>query len=301
MKYKIRHRIREIAIAALVIFTGIFLFSSCGTGAATSNGEKFSPETKVMTFNIRYGAADDGDNSWDKRKNILIETIRSVNPDIIGLQEALKFQIDQILTELPGYTYVGVGRDDGKTRGEYSAILIAAERFIVDTSSTFWFSETPNIPGSKTWGNEIPRICTQAKIFDKFSGKDLMIFNLHLDHLSQPSRLKSAEQLSKILMNYMTKIPIIVTGDFNCGEDNEAIRTIKSTGMIETYRFLHQKNQDEGTFHGFTGDRSGDKIDYIFVSNDFDVVASDIIYSTWNGKYPSDHFPVTARIKLVKK
>ncbi|MCX7797697.1 MAG: endonuclease/exonuclease/phosphatase family protein [Melioribacter sp.] len=270
-------------------------------GCSTTNKtiSRNTTEIKIMTFNIRYGSADDGENSWEKRKDILFDVVRDYNADIIGMQEVLKFQLDELLIELQNYNFVGVGRDDGKTSGEYSPILFSKERFILDTTETFWFSDTPKIPGSKSWGNQNPRICTWAKLFDKFSRKTIYVFNLHLDYLSKESRIKSADALIRKIRNMKINEPIILTGDFNCNEEEQTIQSILNTGFVDTYRLLHSKSKNEGTFNNFIGDDSGDKIDYIFISNDFKVIESNIIKSNRNGRYPSDHFPVTAIVKYM--
>lgn len=277
----------------------IFSFSLISCSFFQRSITNNSTEIKVMTFNIRYGSADDGENSWEYRKKILFDVVRDYNADVIGMQEVLKFQLDELLLELQSYSYVGAGRDDGKTAGEYSPILFSKERFILDTTETFWFSDTPKIPGSKSWGNNITRICTWAKLFDKFTRKNIYVFNLHLDHQSAESRRKSAEALIKKINEMKISQPIILTGDFNCSEDEETIKTILNFGLIDTYRILHAKSNNEGTFNGFKGDDTGSKIDFIFTSKDFKSVDSKIIKTNWNGKYPSDHFPVTAVIKYL--
>ncbi|MEJ5352416.1 MAG: endonuclease/exonuclease/phosphatase family protein [Melioribacteraceae bacterium] len=278
----------------IIAFISFSLISCSLVKKSTLNN---STEIKVMTFNIRYGTADDGENKWDNRKEILFDVVKDCNPDIIGMQEVLKFQLDELLIELQNYNYTGVGRDDGKTEGEYSPILYSKERFILDTTETFWFSDTPKIPGSKSWGNNITRICTWAKLFDKFSRKNIYVFNLHLDHQSAVSRIKSAHALVNKIQKLKITQPIIITGDFNCGENDETIKTIINSGLVDTYRNLHAKSNNEGTFNNFKGDDSGDKIDFIFVSKDFNTIDSRIIKTSKNGKYPSDHFPVTSVIK----
>jgi len=258
---------------------------------------KYETELKVMSFNIRYGTANDGENSWKFRKNIVIEVIRDYNPDILSLQEALDFQIKEILDELPGYSYLGVGRDDGKTKGEYSAILFAKDRFILDTTETFWFSDTPTIAGSITWEGSLPRICSWGLFFDKFAKRSLYVYNVHLDHQSQISREKSAEMLVKKIQSGRKNISVILTGDFNSGEKNHAIQKIISSGLTDTFKKLNPNGTDTGTFNDFKGNRSGDRIDYIFTSNDFEIIASGIDHTAKEGRYPSDHFPVTAILK----
>ncbi|HEX7086759.1 MAG TPA: endonuclease/exonuclease/phosphatase family protein, partial [Vicinamibacterales bacterium] len=178
----------------------------------------------VMSFNIRYGTANDGDNRWELRRDLLFDVLREEDADIIGLQEALHFQIQEIVAAVPAYASVGVGRDDGKEKGEHSAILFRKERLRVLDSGTFWFSDTPEVPGSTSWGNRITRICTWARFADERGGS-FYVFNLHLDHESQPSRERSVQLLAqRIRGRAVTGDPVIVTGDFNVGEDNGAIR-----------------------------------------------------------------------------
>lgn len=287
---------RRIILTFASLLTGIIILLIGCTNSANT-GSVYETELKVMTFNIRYGTANDGENSWQFRKELFIEVIIENNPDILSLQEALDFQISEILDELPGYSFVGVGRDDGKTKGEYSAILFAKDRFIVDTTETFWFSDTPELAGSITWEASLPRICSWGLFFDKFSKKSLYVYNTHFDHQSQISREKSAEMLVRKIQSNKSSVPVILTGDFNCGEDNPAIQTIISSGLTDTFGKINSKRPDEGTFHDFTGDRSGEKIDFIFVNNEFETIAAKIDHTNKNGKYPSDHFPVISVVK----
>ena len=294
MDNKNRHQrvpILITAITALLIL--VFLITSFYPDKLNAQSE-VKNDLKVMTFNIRYGTAQDGENSWEFRKDNVVKTIQSVDPDLLGLQEALEFQINELLSQMPGYYYAGAGRDDGKTEGEYSCIFYRRNRFEVDSSSTFWFSETPSVVASKNWGNNITRICTWVLLHDKFSGKDFYFFNVHLDHESQLSREKSAELLIERINE--KSMPVILSGDFNCGETNSAIRTILSGGLRDTYRTLHARQPDEGTFNSFKGEKRGEKIDFIFVTPNFSTKQSEIIRTEYNGKFPSDHFPVTAII-----
>jgi endonuclease/exonuclease/phosphatase family metal-dependent hydrolase len=283
------HQIIQVALSLILIV----LLSNCLIdNPIQAQSEK---ELNVMTFNIRYGTANDGENSWQFRKDNVVQTIRAFKPDLLGLQEALQLQIDELLMKMPDYAYVGVGRDDGKNMGEYSCIFFLKDRFMADSTETFWFSETPNIVASKSWGNNITRICTWARLHNKFSGKDFYLFNVHLDHESQPSREKSTELLMKRI-NEKT-LPVILTGDFNCGDENPAIKTILSGGLIDTYRILNEKQPKEGTFNSFKGETDGKKIDFIFTTKDFQVRQSEIIRISYEGKFPSDHFPVTAILR----
>jgi endonuclease/exonuclease/phosphatase family metal-dependent hydrolase len=253
-------------------------------------------ELKIMSFNIRYGTADDGEDSWEYRKENTFATVKTFNPDVFGLQEALQIQIDEFLAQMPNFACVGVGRDDGKQAGEHSCIFYSKDRFVADTTSNFWFSDMPSVPGSKTWGNNITRICSWVLLKDKITGKSFYFFNVHLDHQSQPSREKSAKLLVARIAE--KSLPVILTGDFNCDENNPAIKTILDFGLIDSYRKLNEKKTDEGTFHSFSGKTDGEKIDFIFVSKDFDASKSEIVHTSYNGRFPSDHFPVTSVISF---
>ena len=264
-------------------------------------------ELDVMSFNIRYGSAVDGENHWRLRKEKVFDVIRKDSPDIIGLQEALRWQIDEIKENVPGYGEVGVGRNDGKTKGEYSAILYRAERFDVASSGTFWLSDTPEIIASKHWGNGITRICTWGRFIDKKSASAFYLYNAHLDHQSQPSREKSVRLIAAVIKKRAKPDPFILTGDFNAGEQNPAIEYLTTKGkgdkfspitMVDAFRVLHPEEKEVGTFNGFFGARDGEKIDFIFVQASTAVLRAAIVRTEQNGHYPSDHFPVTARLHL---
>lgn len=270
-------------------------------------------ELEIMSFNIRYGTANDGANRWELRRNLVLDLIRESDADLIGLQEALRFQIDEIRQALPVYGEIGVGRDDGLTAGEYSVILFKTSRFEVDTSGTFWFSETPEVSGSTDWGNDITRICTWARFIETASGRANYLFNVHLDHRSQPSREKSVQLLAKQISERKFSDPVFVTGDFNAGEDNPAIVYFKgkqpltdSTGIefqnpvpfVDTFRQLHPNATEVGTFNGFEGRQTGDKIDFVFAPENIEILEAEINRRQPNGRCPSDHFPVSAKVRF---
>lgn len=289
------------------------LFACQSNDQPQPSDEMANLELQVMTFNIRYGAADDGADSWPYRKDFLFEVIRESGADLIGLQEALRFQIDEIRAALPQYDEIGVGRDDGKSAGEYSAILFLKHRFDVQASGTFWFSDTPETPGSMTWGNSFPRVCTWGEFADKTLGRKFYMYNLHLDHISQPSREKSALLLAQRITTRPDAEPVIVTGDFNAGEDNPAVLFLlgketplaasgkMQTPLVDTFRALWPEATEVGTFNGFSGDRSGGKIDHVLASPELQTLQAEIVHAERAGKYPSDHFPVTARVRLPAK
>ena len=254
----------------------------------------------VMSFNIRYGTADDGPNRWELRRGQLIDVLKRYDPDILGVQEALHSQIDEILQALPEFRMVGVGRSDGGQGGEYSAILYRASRLSPRQTATFWFSDTPDVVKSNTWGNAIERICTWA-LFDDQLGRPFFVYNLHLDHVSQPSREKSVNLLLERIAARSPAAPVIVTGDFNTGESNPATQAMLKV-FRDTFRVVRPDAAEVGTANQFTlGKTSGDKIDYIFVERGAEVLSADIIRSSIDGRYPSDHFPVIARVRLPEQ
>lgn len=272
--------------------------------ATTSAIAEDSHSARVLSFNIRYGTANDGANSWPRRKELVFNVIRAQDSDFVGLQEALRFQIDAIREAVPGYGEVGVGRNDGKEAGEYAAILYKQDRWRIDQSGTFWLSETPDVPGSTSWGNTVTRIVTFGRFVEKSTGRAVWVFNTHFDHRSQPSREKSAELLARRIADRDPADPGIVTGDFNAGEDNSATRyltgeeTDSPVRLVDTFRAAHPDADNVGTFNGFSGTSDGPKIDYILVEPETGVLRADIIRNHDGGRYPSDHFPVSAEIQL---
>ena len=292
-------------------FLPVFLLVWLTTGTPIAQVAAVRDPLTVMTFNIRYGTAQDGENQWTARRDMLFDLVRAQNADIIGLQEALDAQIREIAAAAPGYAVVGVGRDDALAKGEYSAILFKTDRLHVAESGTFWFSDTPEVPASKSWGNNITRICTWARFVDR-DGRGFWHFNLHLDHQSQPSRERSTELLRRrIEARAFPREPVVVTGDFNVGEDNPALRTLvpapRSPGasagtaapFLDTFRVLHPDERVAGTFTGFKfGQVNGDKIDYILVQPGTEVLSAEIVRTSRADRYPSDHFPVVARVRL---
>jgi len=252
----------------------------------------------VMSFNIRNGRANDGEDSWPNRRERLFALLREEGADVIGLQEAYRDQVDEIRRAVPGYDEAGVGRDDGKAAGEHATILFRSDRFRLEAQGTFWFSDTPEAPGSRSWGNTIPRICTWARLAEKATGRTLTVFNLHLDHQSQPSRERSVALLLERLR--AASGPRIVMGDFNAGESNAAVRALlaaRDPTLVDTFRARHPEETGVSTFHGFRGGTRGAKIDHVFVTADFETTEARILRAPRDGRYPSDHYPVTARLR----
>ena len=255
---------------------------------------------KVMSFNIRFGTAKDGVNQWDARKVLLVDVLRKEGPDVIGVQEALYPQLAYIMEALPEYAMVGVGRDDGVRAGEYASILYRRAKLSVSRSDTFWFSDTPERVASTSWGNTITRICTWAQLATK-EGRPFYVYNVHLDHRSQPSREKSVALLRARIEARDPKAPVVVTGDFNAGETNPAVAAMLDGGAYrDTFRVKHPDASPVGTFTGFkVGQVAGEKIDYVFATDEWEVVDAAIVRTSRRNRYPSDHFPVTATLRLA--
>ena len=273
---------------------------------AVQDASSEHPGVAVMTFNIRYGTADDGENSWKYRREFVFDVIREAVPDIIGMQEALGFQLNELRDALPEYAKVGVGRDDGLVSGEFSAILYRAEDFDVLEHGTFWLSETPDVPSiASYWGAALPRICSWARFMESETGRTFYVYNVHFSSRSREAREKSAALLSDRIAAREHEEPVIVTGDFNAGEGSAVMGTLvgstestSAAGLKDSFRVLHPDAVDVGTFNGFRGRTTGDKIDAVLISGEWDVVSAEILRTSRSGKYPSDHFPVVATLRL---
>ncbi len=260
-----------------------------------------APSLHVMTFNLRYATAADGQNAWLHRKPLVAKTILGFEPDLLGTQEVLATQADFLVEQLPGYSFFGVGRDDGKRGGEFSPVLVNRSRFETVDSGTFWLSETPDRPGSKSWDSALPRVATWVKLRDHAAAnRELCYLNTHWDHRGKQARRESAKLTRRWLAKHAQGLPTIVTGDLNVTEDHEAYKTLVAekpgeARLLDVYRQVHpETGRDEATFHNFTGNRQGRRIDFIFASPEFTASEAHIVTAHQEGLYPSDHFPVTA-------
>jgi len=304
-------------------------------GAPTSSQPaRRDADIRVMSFNVRLGgegvdqllthvygrwfkprmrSLKDTRNYWRNRRDIVFDIIRRYQPDLIGLQEANRAQLDDIHAALPHYGEVGVGRF-GATLGEYCAILYRRGRFDVDEQGTFWFSETPEAPGSMYLGQKVPRTCTWARLHDRTSGRAFYLFNVHFSSENQAAREQSVRLLTERVASRSHPDPVILTGDFNAVEDNRVIvwltgrsvpqrsRTAPTTApsprLTDAFRAIHPNADQVGTYHDFSGRRNGPKVDYIFATPDVTILDADILHDSRNGQYPSDHFPVTVVLRL---
>ena len=264
----------------------------------------------VMSFNIRRGTKKDGKNHWIFRRDRVCELLNQYRPDVLGLQEALDFQISEISAMLPGYEKVGLGNWGG-SKGLHTAIFYNAVRFALSAEGTFWFSDTPDLPGSKGWGNIIPRTCTWARLIEKDSEQAFYFYNVHMDHLSRRSRKNSVVLLTQFIHRRSSPDPFVLTGDFNARERSTPIEylkgkiplRIKTKGnvlnpepLMDTFRVRYPNVRHIATYHGFRKYFFRFKLDYIFVPSSVRVQDAKIIQPQWEKYYPSDHFPLFAHI-----
>jgi endonuclease/exonuclease/phosphatase family metal-dependent hydrolase len=279
--------------------------------ASGARGERLRIGTKAlrvkaMTFNIRYSAAADGPDRWTQRREMVADVIRRFDGDFVGIQEALPDQVAYLRESLPAYRLIVRSRLADPQQGEAVPLLYRHGRWRLDEKQqgTFWLSDTPEVPASTTWGNDIPRIVTWGRFVEGRTGRAVYVYNVHFDHASEPSRQKSAILLAQRIAGRAHPDPVILTGDFNCGESSYAIGYLKGEQdqsplkLVDTFRVRHPDEKVVGTFHAFRGTRDGEKIDYVFALPGTKALDAEIVYFNRDGRYPSDHYPVTAEMVL---
>jgi endonuclease/exonuclease/phosphatase family metal-dependent hydrolase len=254
----------------------------------------YAQELRVMTYNIRYDNPADGPNSWPNRKDYLIRQVAFYAPDVLGTQEGLIHQLEEMEKGLQGYKFFGVGRDNGEKAGEFSAIFYKSENVELLRQETFWLSETPNKP-SKGWDAALNRVCTLGLFRHKVSGKAFYVFNTHFDHIGEQARLESVNLIIRKINEFNREgYPSILTGDLNL-EPNSAPIMKLTANLEDTYLSAEDAIYGPyGTFNGFNcNEPANRRIDYIFTSpGDFDVKAQMTLGEVTGSGYPSDHFPV---------
>ncbi|RQO71845.1 endonuclease [Pedobacter sp. KBW06] len=251
----------------------------------------------IISYNIRLNVASDGENAWPKRKDNVKALVRFHDADILCVQEALPLQVDELL-ENTNYAMEGVGRDDGKRAGEFSAIYFDKSRFTKKDGGTFWLSETPEKP-SKGWDAALNRVCSWVRLFDKKNKKEFLVFNTHYDHIGVQARIESAKLLKRKIQEIAPKLPVVFTGDLNVTPETEAIATIKSFLIDAKEASVEPAYGPVGTFNAFKFDSPlKDKIDYIFVNKGFKVQKFGVLSDSKDLRYPSDHLPIIARLSF---
>jgi endonuclease/exonuclease/phosphatase family metal-dependent hydrolase len=285
-----------------VFSVSVLVFGVIGLPAATP--EKSGP-FRVMTYNVRNSNAQDGENAWSRRIDFFFDTVTRFDADLIGFQEVLANQYDEIAKRLTGYGFSGGARDDGKRKGEWSMVVYRTQRFEAVGQGDFWLSETPTIAGSKSWDAALTRICSWVRLREKATGRELVFANTHFDHKGVVARQEASRVLSKQLSEIARGVPAILVGDFNINEDNPAYAVLVrpdtpgAIRWIDAYRTVHpQRRPDESSFNGFKGEIMGSRIDFIFHTSHFAATASEIDRTSRDGRFPSDHYPVTAVLVL---
>ena len=284
-------------VPRLLLFALIVALQSCAPKLPpTYQAEPF----RVMTYNIRYNNPGDGEHAWPHRRARVASTILFNRADLIGVQEALKDQLDSLSVLLPGYAWLGVGRDDGRQSGEYSAIFYREDRFEPIDSGTFWLSQTPSEPGSKDWDAAITRIVTWAHFRDLDADTSLFHFNTHFDHRGELAREKSAELIERSVTEMAGEYPVVLTGDFNFPPDAVGYATLTSSLTDALYASEEPHHGPEDTIYGGfeVTHEPGRRIDYIFTKNNVSVLQHATLSDNWEGAFASDHLAVISTLRV---
>lgn len=293
-------------LAALIV---AIIIAGCGNSESRNESREDSSviePVRVMSFNIRYDNPDDGPDAWPNRKEFVASTILFHKSDIVGIQEGLIHQLNELDGYLEGFDRVGVGRDDGEEAGEFSAIYYRTDRFEPIKTETFWLSETPDVAGSKSWDAAITRIVTWVYFKDKVNNTNFYAFNTHFDHRGSEARANSAKLIVQKIEEIAGNEPVVLTGDFNTTDDREPYSILTETerdgsDLVLYDGFYHSENGHHGpasTSNGFEEIRPGRRIDYIFVNDSFNVMYHGSLTDVKEGHFPSDHLPVLAEIVL---
>jgi endonuclease/exonuclease/phosphatase family metal-dependent hydrolase len=251
---------------------------------------------RIMTYNVRFNNPLDGEHAWPRRKDRVASLIRCHQPDVVGVQEALKEQVDDLAAPLEGYAWFGTGRDGGD-RGEFCAIFYRQQRLHLDKGSTFWLSETPDVAACKGWDADCPRIVTWGKFKDVMSERSYYHFNTHIDHRGLVARRESVKQLIASVQALAQDAPAGITGDFNFIEAFASYELLRQAFLDAYYASEAEHEGPVGTFHGFEVSAApGIRIDYVFVTPEVKVLRYATLSDSQEGFYPSDHLPVLIEV-----
>lgn len=299
---------RITLVAVVVFFTATLSVSRPGQESPPSAGPaEDSQPIRVLTYNIRYDNPEDGINSWSHRRAAVAELLsQRYRGDLIGIQEAVLGQVQDLAADLPDHDWVGVGRDDGWQAGEFTPIFYRTARFELLQHNTFWLSEQPDMPGSISWDAAITRIVTWCKFRDRLTDLNLYFFNTHFDHLGVRAREESARLLRLKISQIAATRPVILTGDFNFPESSAAYGQLTRVDPEGLARLLDCRYLAESAHQGPTASFHGwqrlgppeSRIDYIFVNDRFRVQTHKILDDRWDDRFPSDHLPVLADVVL---
>lgn len=286
----------------VTIFALRLCFWCCAVVAVkTQAGEAApAPALTVMTYNLRYAGATPP-NAWSQRRPLVREVITNHAPDVIGTQEGLHAQLEELAADLPEYEWTGVGRDGGN-KGEFMAVFYRKARLESLSTNHFWLSDTPGVVGSKTWGPKFARMVTWLKFRDRRTSQEFVVFNTHFDHEVQIARERSAELIRQRVATLDAKLPVLVIGDFNAAAGaNRAYEIMTNGGYFKDAWEIAAQRQGVGigTFNGFkAANPDGVRIDWILTRGDVAVARAETVTFTRDGQFPSDHFPVVAQVRF---
>lgn len=261
------------------------------------------PPFTVLSFNLRFDTPQDGPNAWPHRKELAAAVIADHRADFVGVQEALSNQLRDLGALLPGYDRVGVGRDDGREKGEHSAILFRRDRFSVVSSGTFWLSEAPEVPGKLGWDAVCPRIATWGVFEDRATRQHLLLVNTHFDHRGERARLESARLIAeRIAKLRRDNLPVVLTGDFNAAATDPSIKALLADQRLSLRLAQENRSAEEiggrTTYHGWQDRETGEVIDFIFVTPSIEVLAYRYLHARKGSVLVSDHWPVLGEFRL---
>jgi endonuclease/exonuclease/phosphatase family metal-dependent hydrolase len=287
------------------MFTKIVLAAFIAMSPLAILSAKSKLPLRVMTYNVRMDTKIDNENQWSNRKDFAASLIRFHEIDLFGSQEVLHNQLEDLLSRLPEFDYIGVGREDGKTKGEYSPIFYKKDRFKVIKSGHFWLSEDIQAVGKKGWDAACERVATWAIFKDKKNGNQFFMLNTHLDHIGKVARHKGAELVLSQMKALAGTLPVIITGDFNAIPSDDPIKVLTNASdpnhLTHTRDVAALRYGPEWTFHDFGRIPLAERgwYDYIFIKgNYFNVVSHGVLTDTMNELYPSDHCPVMATLTI---
>lgn len=276
----------------LIYLLAAVAFTACGSATSLS----------VMTFNMRYDNPEDGQNNWRFRRERVAGVIKAQEVDVLGTQELLSNQFNDLSGLLTGYQGVGVGRLDGVESGEYCAVFFRKDRFTLLDSGTFWLSETPEVVGSLGWDGACERIATWVVLRDR-DGREFFFIDTHLDHVGQVARDEGVSLLMKRIETLSGGRPVILTGDFNSEPGSSVVAHVQKDGVLRDAKAIAaQRSGTDWSFSDFGQIPEAERplLDYIFVSGDIEAVRYEVLPDTFDGGYVSDYAPVMAVVKIAK-
>jgi len=254
----------------------------------------------VMTYNLKF-ASPNPPNAWSQRRPLMRQLIQQAAPDVIGTQEGLYSQLQDLAEDLPAFHWIGLGRDGG-SRGEFMAVFYRKTRLEPLTFDHFWLSDTPEVMGSKTWGPKLARMVTWVKFRDRQTKTEFIFVNTHFDHQVQEAREKSARLVREKVATFDPRLPVLLVGDFNAAAGrNKAYEILTGDKFLtDTWTSARERvNEGIGTFNGFSAvEKDGPRIDWILSRGDVAADHAEIVTFSRDNQFPSDHFPVVAKLRL---